>query len=762
MFFSTELLSRRDSGFGLLWLAATLGSKSSFKKLPKRSILTADIAQLCGLIAEPEEPLALRLSSNLMVGVARVYKGSTHFSSRCHIIIRPTISTVKQEIFLTDVTTCFQSLRKAVLEIQSLSAAQLQMGQPSVRPDAITLSFDPNASFSMNFDPFIANWDDYDDMRAPNSDARDDDYGSSSKKAKGKSKPKCSVGAEEGRGDLHILSDYREDFFSTSFDVSFLAGGVDGGGPSSSQLDGGLGFDFGDVAFRAEDLLEFGGDIGYELARELGEGWGVPAEDDLRHDQRMDVDLQLDFGFDDPGMGIEMDGEFGGDGPLAEGEPPEGSLGQINQGNAENTNSRKRKQVDSDKENLPPSSVAPSITPRSALSPNPFQAQEPNLPPPTPSEAPTQDRESEAEPKAPRKKSKRVRLLLDPRTELDDDELKACAAREKYLEDQDALRYELEARRAEKMGGKMIEDLIWGVPRGLEAPALADLWTENFKVQVEARSGALYIDIDGERPRKRRKEAIQGAEVEPEQDQLVENRIDDWDMNRAMLMGEMDMDLGMVDMGAEMGDLQDPEFGVFRSRVPSSQEPEQARRASRQPSAMGSYLGRNGPQTPMVGSQRSSILPWANVGPSSSVGGVGFSLGMDGDLADIDHADIGLIGSQRGSQVQSRVGSVAGGIGGTPMSLGKVGSQISGQDFEFPADVIEGMESQLSEVNADTLERNSRNFLAWATEQSEQLTRGEVLTFDHLVPKDTSSHHVAASGFYHCLGVYPTSRDLTP
>ena len=52
-------------------LAATLGAKSSFKKLPKRSVLTADISQLCGLIAEPPEPLALRLSSNLMIGVAR-------------------------------------------------------------------------------------------------------------------------------------------------------------------------------------------------------------------------------------------------------------------------------------------------------------------------------------------------------------------------------------------------------------------------------------------------------------------------------------------------------------------------------------------------------------------------------------------------------------------------------------------------------------------------------------------------------------------
>lgn len=56
---------------GLWRLAATLGARSSFKRLPKRDVMGADIAQLCGLIAEPVEPLALRLSSNLMVGVAR-------------------------------------------------------------------------------------------------------------------------------------------------------------------------------------------------------------------------------------------------------------------------------------------------------------------------------------------------------------------------------------------------------------------------------------------------------------------------------------------------------------------------------------------------------------------------------------------------------------------------------------------------------------------------------------------------------------------
>lgn len=94
MFYSTELLSRKDSGFGLLWLAATLGSKSTLKKLTKKSVLTADISLLCKQIGQPAEPLALRLSSNLLVGVARVYK-------------------LKHEIFVTDVTTVYSTLKKA-------------------------------------------------------------------------------------------------------------------------------------------------------------------------------------------------------------------------------------------------------------------------------------------------------------------------------------------------------------------------------------------------------------------------------------------------------------------------------------------------------------------------------------------------------------------------------------------------------------------------------------------------------------------------
>lgn len=70
--------------------------------------------------------------------------------------------------------------------------------------------------------------------------------------------------------------------------------------------------------------------------------------------------------------------------------------------------------------------------------------------------------------------------------------------------------------------GRMIEQMVWGVPSFsnyqklhvhilasetsvlVQAPALADFWQENFKVQVDARSGSLIHHAE-EPPRKRRR-----------------------------------------------------------------------------------------------------------------------------------------------------------------------------------------------------------------------------------------------------------------
>ena len=40
---------------------------------------------------------------------------------------------VKQEILLTDVTVCFNMIKRAVSEMHTVTEGELQMGQPSVR-----------------------------------------------------------------------------------------------------------------------------------------------------------------------------------------------------------------------------------------------------------------------------------------------------------------------------------------------------------------------------------------------------------------------------------------------------------------------------------------------------------------------------------------------------------------------------------------------------------------------------------------------------
>lgn len=54
-------------------LVATLGSRSNLKKVTRKAILDVDVQKACETIVTPEAPMALRLQSNLLYGVARVY-----------------------------------------------------------------------------------------------------------------------------------------------------------------------------------------------------------------------------------------------------------------------------------------------------------------------------------------------------------------------------------------------------------------------------------------------------------------------------------------------------------------------------------------------------------------------------------------------------------------------------------------------------------------------------------------------------------------
>ncbi|KAI9765927.1 MAG: hypothetical protein M1840_007068 [Geoglossum simile] len=58
---------------GLPRLVATLGSQSTLKKVNRKAILDVNVPKACETIIDPEAPMALRLQSNLLYGVSRVY-----------------------------------------------------------------------------------------------------------------------------------------------------------------------------------------------------------------------------------------------------------------------------------------------------------------------------------------------------------------------------------------------------------------------------------------------------------------------------------------------------------------------------------------------------------------------------------------------------------------------------------------------------------------------------------------------------------------
>jgi len=67
MFYNPDLFTKKKGGYALVWLSATLPSQSRIRRISKKELLACNVTQECKKIIEPEEPLALRLTSTLMV-----------------------------------------------------------------------------------------------------------------------------------------------------------------------------------------------------------------------------------------------------------------------------------------------------------------------------------------------------------------------------------------------------------------------------------------------------------------------------------------------------------------------------------------------------------------------------------------------------------------------------------------------------------------------------------------------------------------------
>ncbi|SPO34856.1 uncharacterized protein PSFLO_00327 [Pseudozyma flocculosa] len=130
MFYSADILSRRKEGLGLVCVV---------RKLTRRDFLSVDVTRVCRSVAEPPEPMALRLSSQLMFGIVRIF---IHQS----------------EMWMTDVANVHASLRKSISAIPTPPGKEkallpsVDMRTPLASLGAITLPVD-TAFYALDFDP---------------------------------------------------------------------------------------------------------------------------------------------------------------------------------------------------------------------------------------------------------------------------------------------------------------------------------------------------------------------------------------------------------------------------------------------------------------------------------------------------------------------------------------------------------------------------------------------------------------------------------
>lgn len=722
MFFSTELLSRRDGGFGLLWLAATLGPKSSFSKLPKRSVLNADISQLCELIAQPHEPLSLRLSSNLMVGAARVYR-------------------VKHDLFYADVNTCFTSLKKAVQDLRlAASAAALEMNNPVARPDALNVALEPGMGrAALDIDFLVPSWDEWIARAVEDIDLDADeseDYNPNARKSKSKAGGKARARHQSvpQTPAAHTLDEHHLHLLNTSLD-----------GDSSSQNNGS--FQFPADPNHDDMLFDLGGaGLDLDLGLDLGEGWEFPTQATIAEQSYPVADNSVPMMIDDEFPPID----FGGQGDAGfmmdvdipgsqdhfhrQSDGPVPQRGRRGGGGGGRKRARADEGDDADKENndaadpdvLPQSPRSILLTSSRAESPQPVK----------------------------NKKKKVVRLLLDTRTELTEAEMKH--AREKYVEEQNKIRLAELAKKREKDMIKRADEFIWMPPPTFRAPELLEFWYSSFKVQVEARSGAIHLDREEgdefQKQTKRRRlgkdEAERGRPVEAEAPMF-----DGGDFIMQDNFGGMDFDAGQPD------------------RMRSSATPEMGRGGSKPPSVTGSGLGVDlqaelgllqvqAAKEP--GRASDSFFPWdAPAHPSSSS-----AAAADLRTPSVTTGDAARLSRSRSVHSGSpavRAGSLRGlsDAGAPALDEFQLDLDTGGYLGASQNQTQSQSQSQLQSASQAlaALEKNSSKFLEYARGISMQATRPPnpgagatlLVMFDDIVQQAASNRNVAAAGFYHCL-----------
>jgi len=162
MFYNTEVLTSRKGGFAVFWLAATVGAKgtTAVRKLTKKELLTCNIVKawcapstlvvrsvpmrrdiwrsgvlltprLASLAArpdsekviQPDEPLALRLSANLLFGISRVFSHKVRRRTQPDMVLAFGLRAWRREPDLPDRGSCCSQYALYAGDVQHVQQA---------------------------------------------------------------------------------------------------------------------------------------------------------------------------------------------------------------------------------------------------------------------------------------------------------------------------------------------------------------------------------------------------------------------------------------------------------------------------------------------------------------------------------------------------------------------------------------------------------------------------------------------------------------
>ncbi|KAB8294765.1 hypothetical protein EYC80_006727 [Monilinia laxa] len=148
MFYSHEILTSRKHGVATVWLVATLGSKSSTKKVTRKAILDVNVKKACHTILEPDAPMALRLQSNLLYGVSRVYSQQVGYVLSDTIHVEQGLRGLGKKV-TGSLDMEGSKIKPAQLMLMDDPAFDLDMSPPGLIPD---YDFNIDAGQSQNRD----------------------------------------------------------------------------------------------------------------------------------------------------------------------------------------------------------------------------------------------------------------------------------------------------------------------------------------------------------------------------------------------------------------------------------------------------------------------------------------------------------------------------------------------------------------------------------------------------------------------------------